>query len=518
MVGVLIEMRTAIQRRSAQGRRGYGTLALLLVVTLLAVSSLLAGFTHYRHPGAGTDVLAVLCFGWLLGWITGPVLTGDDATLRLDYFKLLPIPPRKLAFAMLGAAFTNVSLLFSLIAFGALVAFGAQSGAGPALVGLVAVLLELALAVVASTVAVAVLGPAVSSRRGRDFGTMLIALAITGLSLASGSVPFLAGKLTSGRSPVLSAVVRALPSGWGALAVDAAGRGAWAESALALAGLALLTGALVLAWPPLLGRRLAMAPGGRSRATARGRTRANRRRPLLPATALGAVIRKELRLYSRSMLRSVQLMIAFLVGVLVCVVPALSGVRLLLPFAGVLFTAIAAACATNLYGDDGSALWLTLVTPNVERADVRGRQWAWLLVVGPAALLLTVVLTAVSGQRWAWPWALAAEPALLLGGAGVLVLVSILTVFPLTATGGPTPPRQLKVNLMLFATLLVTLAPPLVPLIAGAATGSGALSWLAVPVGLGWGALLCWGLGRLALRRLERRGPEVFALARTPAG
>ena len=58
-------------------------------------------------------------FGWLLGWIAGPLLTGDDAALRMDYFKLLPIPARRLAHAMLGAAFANVSLVFSLIAFAA---------------------------------------------------------------------------------------------------------------------------------------------------------------------------------------------------------------------------------------------------------------------------------------------------------------------------------------------------------------------------------------------------------------
>jgi ABC-2 type transport system permease protein len=62
-------------------------------------------------------VVATLSLGWLLGWIAGPLLTGDDAALRMDYFKLLPIPARRLAHAMLGAAFANVSLVFSLIAY-----------------------------------------------------------------------------------------------------------------------------------------------------------------------------------------------------------------------------------------------------------------------------------------------------------------------------------------------------------------------------------------------------------------
>jgi ABC-2 type transport system permease protein len=126
VAGVLIEMRGAILRRSvsyhgASGSRGrlVGGLLLALFVTLLAVGTLLAGLAHYHDPGAGAAVVATLSFGWLLGWVTGPLLTGDDAALRMDYFKLLPIPPRKLAVAMLGAAFANISLVFSLIAFAA---------------------------------------------------------------------------------------------------------------------------------------------------------------------------------------------------------------------------------------------------------------------------------------------------------------------------------------------------------------------------------------------------------------
>ena len=37
-----------------------------------------------------------------------------------------------------------------------------------------------------------------------------------------------------------------------------------------------------------------------------------------------------------------------------------------------------AVTASNLYGQDGTALWLTLLAPGSERADVRGRQLAWL--------------------------------------------------------------------------------------------------------------------------------------------
>lgn len=93
MARVLIQMRAAIMRRATSGKRWIGAALLALLVTLLAVTTLLADLVHYRYPGAGADVVATLS----LGWIAGPLLTGDDAALRMDYFKLLPIPPRRLA-------------------------------------------------------------------------------------------------------------------------------------------------------------------------------------------------------------------------------------------------------------------------------------------------------------------------------------------------------------------------------------------------------------------------------------
>jgi ABC-2 type transport system permease protein len=271
----------------------------------------------------------------------------------------------------------------------------------------------------------------------------------------------------------------------------------------------LLIAVLVLAWPPLLARRLTMSArgGGRSHA----RRAHNARDPILPSTPFGAVLGKELRLYSRSVLRSVMLMIAFLVGVMVAVIPALTGKDTVLPWGGLLFTVIAAACFTNFYGDDGTALWLTLVVPGAARADVRGRIWAWFLVVGPAGLLITVVLTAVSGQEWTWPWVLAFEPAMVIGSAGLLGLLGVLSVNGPAPDGGPAPMRVLKVHMALVGLPVVVLFPAAILLFAG---HSSSLKWLAVPVGIAWAILLFRWSARAAERRLSTRAPEIFAKAR----
>ena len=96
-----------------------------------------------------------------------------------------------------------------------------------------------------------------------------------------------------------------------------------------------------------------------------------------------------------------------------------------LPWVGLAAALIVSMGAANLYGDDGTGLWLTRMVPGVERADVRGRQAAWLLVVAPAALALTAALTVLGGQGWAWPWLLAVLPAVLGGTAGLMMVVSV---------------------------------------------------------------------------------------------
>lgn len=97
------------------------------------------------------------------------------------------------------------------------------------------------------------------------------------------------------------------------------------------------------------------------------------------------------------------LLLALLISGLNLAVPAVAfDFPAALPWVGLAAALIVSMGAANLYGDDGTGLWLTRMVPGVERADVRGRQAAWLLVVAPAALALTAALTVLGGQGWAW--------------------------------------------------------------------------------------------------------------------
>ena len=286
----------------------------------------------------------------------------------------------------------------------------------------------------------------------------------------------------------------------------AAAHGRPAGALLPLLGLVLVTGlAGGLLWPAVLGRRMAgtqparRGPGGRAHGLGG-----------LGTSATGVVAAKELRLWLREPVRLSCLVIAVVVGAGTGVLPRLTaGTGLLLPFAGTITVVIAAACACNLYGNDGSSVWLTVITPGSARADVRGRQAGWLIAVGPYAVASTVVLTAVSGRPQAWPWALGLLTAALGGGAGLLAIGSLISVQPLDAAGNPTPAWSLKVHVALVVVPLTALPTALV-LVAGG-------GWLAVLAGVLTGVALTSWLGRLAVTRLAHHQVSILRTLTRPA-
>lgn len=365
-------------------------------------------------------------------------------------------------------------------------------------------MLTILFASAASTLAGTLL--ASGGRRGRDLGTIVTAAVISAVAVAGTLLPTLVTTMTHRSSPVLSTVVRVLPSGWGPVAVDAATRGNWPLVLWSLAGLLTATAGLASLAPTALKRRMS------GRATAQHRGRSGRRhRRILPANAIGAVIAREVRLWARDPIRLTCLLIALIVGVGAAAIPYLTaGTTVLLPFAGLLTVVIAGACACNLYGSDGTSIWVWLMTPGSSRPDVRGRQFAWLLIVAPWSVLLTGAFTAASGQTWAWPWTIALLVSLLGGAAGLSVYASVVSVLPMDDTGNPTPAWSIKVHLCLYLVAL-TSAPAAVVLVAGALTDSAWISWLAVPVGLLSAGVLTWRMGALAVGQLTRRQVDILS-------
>ena len=497
MVRVLIALRRTILRNQLARTNPAMLLAGAGLVLLSAVGTIWLGLVGYPTVSAGTDVLALVFLLWVGGRVAQSALAGD-AVLRPELFSLLPLSRRRLARSLLVVGLLDPAGVFMAIAFCALIARGARLGAGPAAVAVLAVILSLTLASVLSTIAGAALGP--GSRRGHDVGTIVTAVALSVVAVAATLLPALDTALRRGSMPWLADALRWLPTGWGPVAVQAAARGDWLGVFGSLTGLAVLTMAAAQWWPRVLTRRMdaAARPAHAGGARSGGWS-------ALPRTPVGAVTVKEIRMWVRDPIRLTCLLIAVIVGGAVCAIPRLTGgTFLLLPYGGILTAVIAGACACNLYGSDGTSLWLTVMTPGASRADVRGRQAGWLLVVAPYTVAVTIAFTALSGVHGAWPWVLAALPAILGGAAGLAPFSSLISVQPLDETGGPTPAYSLKVHISLVLVTLTALAPIAV-LVAGRAGHEAWLTWAAVPVGVLTGAALAFWLGDLAVSRLQSR-------------
>ncbi|MEU6972673.1 hypothetical protein AB0A71_34140 [Kitasatospora aureofaciens] len=526
---VLTGMKLAVLRRSMSGPRAASLIAGGGAGVLAAAGTALLGLVDFPVPEAGVGTIALVLLVWTVGWALGPTLTGGDPTLRLSYFTLVPLPPRRLALGLLAASFVGITPLVGLIAFSVLIVFGAGLGLLPALVAVPATLLQLLLVVVLAKLSLQCLGGVARSRLGWELSALLVGLVCGFLNTGWFGLAFFFELLGGHWAPVIGTVVRALPSGWAVVAVDAARRSDRALAGACLGGLLGLCALLFAAWTALLSRQLARGTAGGSRATARrdaarrGAARRSARLRAVTDSPAGAVLGKELRLWARDPRRARFLRIALWTGLFTGLLPLLGGFSTALPWSGVVLALYAGALGSSLYGLDAGALWLTLVAPGADRIDVRARQWAWLLVVGPAALLLTVAATLAVPNGWAWPWLLATLPAVLGAGAGLTPLTSLLGPAPFPDLPGGNPLDGFgdesgdQVRMQSLAVLLLQLAaalPAVGVVLAGTLLHNAPLRWAGTAVGLGTGLLYAWWLGRAARHRLETRGPELLDVMR----
>ncbi|MGN9844931.1 hypothetical protein ACTMTI_43075 [Nonomuraea sp. H19] len=490
----MIRMRLAIMRNSLRGDNAANLYTgvsggLILAFGTIAVAVL--------WPAYLPITLAV----WLSGWIFGPIfIGGGNEALRPEYFSMLPATPGRIAAALLAGAFAGPAPAVNLIALLSLPVYGWRFGPAGVLIGLVAAVTTLITMVMLSRVIVALIGLFVRSRATAAAVGIVTGTAIALCSNGWAPVAALGGSDTAAWSHIF---VRVLPSGWGVAAVEAP----WPLALAVLAAGAGVIALLLAAWAGLLSRRVVSA--------ARGGVPPRRGTPRpFPATS-GARLAaaKELRAWWRDLVRIQLLATAFSYAIVTPLLLLALDAWIMVPFTGLIAIVMAAASSANLYGADGTALWLTLMTPGAERADVRGRQRAWLLIVGPAAVLLSLAGTLVSGQTWAWPWVLGLLPALLGGGAGLIVLLAVTSLVP-----GTDPHKRGGNPLSTGAdetaeTSLAWLVLVAVPATALPAAGAILLNpWAGIVTGVLTGALSAWGLGRIAYRRLESHGIDLLNL------
>lgn len=512
MIATLTRLRLTVWRRTPNGMRSLG----ITVGATVALGVVAIGAGWLGGAASTGDLLALVFAAWLLGWVMGPIQSGGNDFLRPEWFQMTPVRPRRLAVSLLGASGLGIGSAVTVIMLAGLVVYGARLGPPAAAVAVVAMPLVLALMILTSRVVAEVLSGAAHSRLTTEITALqyglLVAVGLVGWA-AAGALLDLAGQLGVEFGDVLPApltvAVRALPPGWGVVAVEAAGRGEWLAAAGAILGIGVLIWLGLLLWGSLLRRRMTGARSGSATRPRRGG------RQILPANAVGTVASKDLRTWVRDPRRGIEVRsalwaAAFTTAALWLLLPDV------LPFAGVAVVVIGAMASVNVYAMDGTALWHTLLTPGAEVADVRGRQLAWLMIFTPAAVLPSVVGLTITQATWAIPWVAALVPALLGGAAGLIPMLSVYGLVPETdahkRTGNPAETGGDATGLyflMLFATVL-TAGPAAGLLALTVTTGQTTLAWGAVAVGVISGAACTWGFGWLAHRRLRERGPELL--------
>ncbi|MGB3305794.1 MAG: hypothetical protein WBA63_06395 [Thermomicrobiales bacterium] len=524
MVGILIRMKLTTLRRAPGGLINWKT----AVGLVLAIITLLIATRRSESVSITAGLLAMALGSWTLGWILAPIQTGAgaDEPLMPEHFALLPIAPRQLATGLLVTTFVGIGPLITLIAFISLVIFGLKLGFVPALVSIVAMTLQLVMAILLSKVVIGAASAAMKSRFGMEFAALqyaiIISLATVGWvipaalagnhNLFDGPRSFVTNDLPAG----VSDTVRMLPSGWGPVAVQAADESHWLMVAITLAGLLVINAVLLLIWGEQLRRRLSTRV---SRHPSSPLTLPGPIQSLLPSTPLAAAIGRELRSWFREPRNALELRIAMLSGLLIVLIPASVNWTSFVPWVGVVIAVMAAATSCNQYGLQGSSFWLTMMTPHAERTDVRGKQAAFLIVFAPIALGLTILFTAWGEQSWAWPWVMALLPAALGAGAGAMIVISVRGVVPVpeeSRRSGNLMAAADNTGQSFLAMILVAIAmlPAAFTVFSGLSLDNWLLEWLGMPIGIATGIFVAWWGGRIAIHDLETRGPELLTLLR----
>jgi len=514
LVNVLIQMKLSILKHSMNRGRAVLFIMTGLVGLLLAIGTILLFSFYPTEQNISKSILYVTFAIWTVGWIIGPMLTGGDEILRPEYFVLLPLNSYKLARMLLGVTFIGVGPLVSFLAFIGLLIYAARISIYAIIVAVPAIILQLVFVVLLSKVTVSIMGEVMKSRVGMEMGAMFIGFIIAFLNVGWYALPVINRIVFSDTT-----LFYMIPSSWTILAVEYASQSNWLLAFIFLGTITIFCGFLLFIWTILLTRRKEIDS---KKVQVKIINKHYRKAfKIFFETKIGAVITKELKSWRRDPQRGRFLRMGIWIGVFYGILVTIANIPYLMPWAGGIMVVFTGMFACNLYGFDGSALWLTLVTPGAERIDVRGRQLAWLIAIGPVAILTTIIFTFSSGLTFVYPWVFAVVPALLGGTVGLIVLFSVVNLIPITdphrrGRGTIISADDMNASKMFITTwlmllmVLVTTIPSLLVIWLGTSLHIQFIQWLGVPTGVCTGVFLAWLFGRIAYKKLERNGPELL--------
>ncbi|HEX9035226.1 MAG TPA: hypothetical protein VF834_25570 [Streptosporangiaceae bacterium] len=266
MARLFIRLKLSLIAGGLRGAGGTARIVGLIVAIVGALWAMPLGFgllaLQHGRPDAVNVAVAVFT-GVALGWLVLPMATfGADETLDPARLMLLPLRPVPLARGLLAAALTGIGpILTFVVLLGAVVALA--DGPGSALVGILAVLIELGLCVAGSRALITALSGLLRSRRGRDLGVLigaLLTLALFGTNMAfQHSLIRSGGHSPSGLGLAVTSaasVARWAPPGMAAHAIADAAAGRYGAAALGLGASAATVALLIGVWILALRRAL----------------------------------------------------------------------------------------------------------------------------------------------------------------------------------------------------------------------------------------------------------------------
>ncbi|MET7601677.1 transporter [Streptomyces avermitilis] len=522
LTSVVVRLKLSLLRnglRQSAGRRAAYITSLVLVLPFAVLQLLgliaLRGTTH--APAVAVLLVAVLALGWAVMPLFFP--SGDE-TLDPTRLVMLPLRPRPLIRALLAASVVGIGPLFTLCLLAGS-AISVAHGTAAYVTAVVGVVLALLVSVALARAVAAANIRLLSSRKGRDLAVL------SGLVVAIGAqlVNFGAQRLGSagGLSQLDPAadVLRWVPPAAAIGAVDSVSRSSYGAGVAQLVLSVLALVGLLALWSRSL-TRLMTSPDGSTLQTAEpGRDRAGRSSGLgrlLPAGRTGTVMERSLRYVWRDPKTKAAWATSLAIGLIVPVFNALQGTG------SIYFACFAAGMLGiqmyNQFGQDTSAFWTVAMTISSTRdayAELRGRALALLVITLPYATLVCVLTTAMLGAWPQLPEVLGLSFALLgaMLATGAWSSARFPYSIPQESYKNVAPGQAGLAWISIFGGMVsaALLSAPVITLAIwlNVAAGGDEWTWLLLPVGAAYGALLTLLGLRLAAPRTARRLPEILA-------
>ncbi|MFD4546004.1 transporter [Streptomyces sp. NPDC058466] len=520
---VLVRLKLSLLRnglRQSAGRRAAYVASVVLVLLVAALQ--LLGLIALRGNAHATAVTVLLIAILALGWAVMPLFfPSGDETLDPTRLVMLPLHPRPLVRALLAASLVGIGPLFTLCLLVGSVISVAHGAAGY-VTAVVAVVLALLVCVALARAVAAANIRLLSSRKGRDLAVL------SGLVIAVGAqlVNFGAQRLgaAGGLSQLDPAaeVLRWVPPASAIGAVDSVSSGSYGVGvAQLLLSVAALVGLLGL-WSRHLTRLMTSPDGSTLQAaepTARERgSGASGLGRLLPPGRTGTVMERSLRYIWRDPKTKAAWVTSLAIGLIVPVFNALQGTG------SIYFACFAAGMLGiqmyNQFGQDTSAFWMVAMTISTTRdayVELRGRALALLLITLPYATLVTVLTTALLGDWPKLPEVLGLSFALLgaMLATGAWSSARFPYSIPQEGYKNVAPGQAGLAWIAIFGGMVsaALLASPVIALTIwlNVVANGDEWTWLLLPLGTGYGALITVLGLRLAAPRTARRLPEILA-------